>query len=343
MFNPNIPDQIDATTDALILAIGGRLQNPHPMSGQRDKPLKELARLCGARDVDANSRSFQISAIGSGMKTKEFSDALATVLCDVAQQAFNNHAVHRIFCGFVDTGDFRDTEVNDVDADVSMPESNNDGFDEIMFSWATGDVLNTCKLASHRRIIGFSRKTIINNDVVLLRNVVMKLGITASVIEQGFIARALTGNSTLGDGSPVFSAEFNNVVSGGGSNLLAKALAALRKQEYSGGVKANLAAAHYVVPPEQELYSCQLLRECGMENRIRVSVLSSLPADHSYLLASPGVAPAVGVLRLDSESHPLRIEQRAAPIEFDGAQVRAIADLGAVLLGRVGVVRCLTQ
>ena len=47
----------------------------------------------------------------------------------------------------------------------------------------------------------------------------------------------------------------------------------------------------------------------------------------------------IGVLRLHGAKTPLRVEQKRRPFEIDGAAVKVVADLGACLLSRTGIVR----
>ena len=92
-----------------------------------------------------------------------------------------------------------------------------------------------------------------------------------------------------------------------------------------------------MVEPDLEMTARELVRTAGLA--IEVAVLAHLPAGRWYLLASPDTHPVVGVLRLLDAKWPVRVEPNRRPKDFDGAVVGTVADLGACLLRRTGIVR----
>jgi hypothetical protein len=73
---------------------------------------------------------------------------------------------------------------------------------------------------------------------------------------------------------------------------------------------------------------------------IDVHGLAYLPSDRWFLLCDPMIQPVVGTLRLKDEPTVLRIKAVSRrPDGHDGAAVRIVADLGATMISRIGIVR----
>jgi hypothetical protein len=61
-----------------------------------------------------------------------------------------------------------------------------------------------------------------------------------------------------------------------------------------------------------------------------------------YALADPRLAPVVAFLHLRGsapDAPPVRVEPAKTAINVDGVAIRASADLGVAIVGRVGAVR----
>ena len=194
------------------------------------------------------------------------------------------------------------------------------------------------RLNTFGRAIVISREAIINDQTDAIGKIFASLGLSGARLEARLVAAALESNPMLDDGAVVFDASRQNILNGNltGPNL-GFAMALLRNQTTAAGNKADLAAKHLIVSPEQEFMARQLILESGLD--VQVSVLAYLPAGRWYLTADPAISPTIAVLRLLGAKTPVRVEQKRRPFEIDGAAVKVVADLGACLLSRTGIVR----
>ena len=182
------------------------------------------------------------------------------------------------------------------------------------------------------------RDATINDELGGISKVLATLGASAARLESRMVSDALEENPALDDGREVFHADHMNVVAAALDAIgLGQAMALLRTQPTSAGLRADLRARHLVVAPDLEYVANRLIVESSLD--VKVSSLANLPNGRWFLMADKVGCPTVATLRLQGAKLPVRVESRRGPIKADGAGVRVIAELGACMLRRTGIVR----
>lgn len=339
----------EAIIDALTIAVGGKINNPHPMAFSVERPLEKLAMSINASSPGNNFIG------GSGVKSimtnlmgrPEFSGAVAKSLQAAADATFKVSAAHRAYCSITKVDNFRPVLI-DADVDVGLAALEGAGHDaqEIKETWTTDKKAESGSISTWAKIFSFSRHQIINNDTAFFSRIAKRIGSSSAAIEANQVAGALDNTQTLADGKPAFGSDEGNLVTCStlfSEDSLSRAVGALRNQEIAPGLKTNAAAKFILVNPSHEVNAKHLLNQLGLAGEVQVFVLPGIQDDRYYLTADPEQHPTISVLNFEIEGSPFLIEQKKAPIRYDGMQVRARLDTGAVLTSRQGIVRCQLQ
>ena len=65
-----------------------------------------------------------------------------------------------------------------------------------------------------------------------------------------------------------------------------------------------------------------------------------MPPGRWFALADQQLAPTIAVIRLLGTTKPFRIQRfQSRGMEFDGMVLKGLTDVGAAMLGRIGIVR----
>lgn len=333
-FNPH--EVMAAAPDALAMALGVSVSRPHPFAGMLT--LREIAYAAGiAKRPDLAGRS-DMEVMGMGLSVGDFSKTLAEAVQQLTVRTFLAQAQHTKFCEVVEVKNFHAADLPNLDADVDLEALAHDA--EITRGFAiTAAGASSAQLTTYAKIIGLSRRAIVNDQLDGFARVIAGLGASAARLEARLVADALVANPTLDDGAVVFHADHNNVLADALSfTSLGQAMALLRTQTNAAGNRLDLAARHLVVSAEQEFAARQNVLDAGLN--VEVAVLSYLPTGHWYLLADTKIHPAVGTLKLKGTTSAVRVvEQRRRPDNIDGSAVKVVADLGAIVMSRTGIVR----
>ena len=268
------------------------------------------------------------------MATADFSRAMAEGVAQVTLKTYSSQAEHLRFCAVQSVQGFKPADLPALDTDISLEPLGESAEITQGYAFLTAGAAQV-RLNTFGRVIVISRQAIINDQTDAFGKIFASLGLSAARLEARLVAAALESNPVLDDGAVVFGVEHKNVVTGPLDIGLAMAL--LRTQVTSAGNRADLAAKHLVVNPELEFTACQIIKDAGLD--IQVSTLAYLPSGRWYLTADPAISPTIGVLRLFGAKTPVRVEQRRHMVQIDGTAVRVVADLGACLLSRTGIVR----
>lgn len=325
-------DILAAGTDALAAAFGAPNRNPHPLAADlKTAPISKLAYAAGLAIRPQQSHENSRAVMARGMQSQDFAALLAAASMALANRRFDILAEHTAFCATVECRDFKPTEIASTGLDIELPEVGEHG------EMQTGVVLfgqgSAAQLRSYGRVLSASRQLIVNDQAGMIADAVAQIGAAAARTEAREVFAALESNPTLADGELVFHAGHGNIVASAldGASL-GTAMAALRTMTLIGGNLADLAAAHLVVAADLELAARKLAHEAGLQ--IGVAASARLPSGRWYLLPAPDVAPTVGVLRLKGNTNAVRIEAWRGTSAFDGSQMKAAADTGAVMVGR---------
>lgn len=325
-------DILAAGPDAIAAAFGTPNRNPHPLADYlATAPLSRLAIAAGLTVRPQQSHEADRAVMARGMQSQDFAALLAAASMTLANRRFDALAEHRAFCATVECTDFKPTEIVSTGLDIELPEVGEHG------EMQTGVVLfgqgNTAQLRTFGRVLSASRQLIVNDQAGMIADAVAQIGAAAARTEAREVSAALESNPTMADGELVFHADHGNIIAAAlDGTSLGAAMAALRTMALIGGNMADLAAAHLVVAADLELAARKLAHEAGLQ--IAVTASGRLSTGRWFLLPSPEAAPTVGVLRLKGNTNPVRIEPWRGTSAFDGAQMKAAADTGAVMLAR---------
>jgi len=303
----------------------------------KTKPLSSTAFAAG-RKVRPNERDEPEKIVVSrGMATTEFSSALAAGARALVAQRFDAQAAHRAFCSVVEVSNFQPVAITGVAVSLDLPALGELG--EVSYGFATiGTFSEPVRLHTYAKNVGFSRELIVNDDIGVIRSILAGLGAAAGRVEGGLVYAAMEANPTLDDGEATFHELHGNIVAEAfGWTSLCAAASCLRKQPTKEGNMADLAARHLVVAADLELVARKLVHDSGLDFIVTAS--ASLPPGRWYLLADPATQPTVAVLRLDGARSSVGTDPVKPRGNSDGTPVRVRADLGAVILGRIGIVR----
>ena len=324
-----------AAPDAVASIAGYKPRQPHPLA-ERMK-LLDLAFACAAKARKPRSSESRLAFAGFGLGTMDFPTLLADGLKHATVASYDAQAAHAAYCARIAVEDFHPLNLPALDGGIELEElAEGARCTSFVGLVAAGGI--KVQLRTFARKIGLTRQSVINNDLAAFARSVISTGATAARIEARLVAAELEKNRPLDDESPVFHADFLNVVGSALSQTsLGQALGCLRKQKTSAGQLADLAGRHLVVEPDLEMTARELVRNAGLD--LQVSVLAHLPAGRWYLLAAPDAHPVIGLLRLHDSRSPIRVEPQRRPQLYDGAVVGTVADVGACLLRRTGIVR----
>nr|AGL33512.1 peptidase U35 [uncultured proteobacterium] len=325
----------ESAPDAIAMLLGEEVADPHPAAASFS--LKVLAGRIGSRVSNGQYLSQEPRAVALGMGSSDFAGILAAGLSPVVVRRYRAMARHLAFCGTVVVRDFRSYPVPRIDTELDLQVVGENGaVVGGMISTSGGAV--AVRLSRYARALAISRPAIVNDEIDLVGAVVSSVGPTVARKEAGLVAAALEAPADLDDGQPVFGVA-NTVAAALDATALAEAAALLLNQPLPSGGLADLDLRHLVVAPSVYLAACKLVRDHGMEARVTVTPMVGLAAGRWYALADPEISPTVAVVRLERSKDPVRIEGHKRPEGADGAALLASAEIGAGLLGRVGIVR----
>lgn len=329
-------DILAAGVDLLAVRSGLDIRHPHPAA--RGISLCDLAVACAAIAQPGIPLHDRRAAYGFGMGTAEFSRVLADSAAPLVAQRFTDSAKHRRFCSEIEVDDFKPIEIPGADLEVEMLEAGPGG--EIQHGHATVAAGATeVKISRYVRNLLIGRQVVLGDRVGFVAGLVGAVGSTAARLEGRLVADALEANTSLDDGGPVFHSDYGNLVESAlDAATLDQAMVALRNQRMAGGGRADLELAQLVVAPSLELTAHKLLHDHGLLGRAVVTALAALPAGRWFAMAAPEIAPCVATLKL-GDGPSARVEPLRRPPQFEGVAMRAAAELGAVIVSRIGIVR----
>lgn len=332
-FNPK--EVLAAAGDAVALRVGASLTHPHPLAS--NLTLRQIAFAAGTQARTRKDWETDMAVVATGMGTMDFSRVLAEGLAQLTIKTYSAQAEHLRFCAVQSVQNFHPAELPALDADISLEPLAENAEISRGYAFLTAGAAQV-RLTTYGRAIGISREAIINDQTDAIGKIFASLGLSGARLEARLVATALESNPVLDDGAAVFHADHQNIINTTTNPFdLGLAMTMLRTQITAAGNKADLAAKHLIVCPELEYTARKLVQDGGLA--IEVSTLAYLPSGRWYVTADPAISPTIGVLRLLGAKTPMRVEQKRRPFELDGAAVRVVADLGACLLSRTGIVR----
>lgn len=248
--------------------------------------------------------------------------------------------------------DFKNIQVTQLGAAPDLLQTNEHG--EFKYGSMT-DGKETYSVLTYGRIVGFTRQSIVNDDLRGFDRLIGAFGNSAARLENRTAYAILTANANLNDGGALFNATaittaggHANLGSGGGSVLqetsLVTARAAMRKQKGLASEELNIAPSFLIVPADLEQTAYQLtssdyvaatrtaINEFRAGGRTALtpvveSILSSTSATAWYLAADNAQVDTVEYCYLDGSEGPV-IESEMG-FEVDGVSYKCRLDFAA--------------
>lgn len=209
----------------------------------------------------------------------------------------------------------------------------------------------TYKIDTFGKIVGLSRKAIVNDDLGAFTDLASKMGAAAADFEAQFLVDLLIAGSglgpTMGDSKRLFHADHGNLAASGvdlaGAEAiegLAAARLAMRKQTGLSGRRINVTPKYLLVPPELETGAEKLLASIQaatvddvnpFSGKLQLLVEARLTSALRWYVASdPAMVEGLEYAYLQGAEGP-QTETRAG-FEVDGVEVKVRLDFGAAFL-----------
>ncbi|MFH1494118.1 MAG: hypothetical protein ABIG70_04910 [Pseudomonadota bacterium] len=300
--------------------------------------LRAIAELCGAKhSADRPISNSPNAAFAAGLATSDFKALLSDFGKSATLAQLTAHSAHKQICATRRLINFKQTLFPSADLRGELVE-----MEEGAEAKTTVHLSETSGLYAKLRTFGtnvfVSEVLIKNDDVGALASLFGNIGAESARLEARMVYSLLESNTTLSDGELMFHTGHGNIVASAlDSNSLGAGMAALHNQPTPGGGPANLGAEILLVSPELELTARTLINQAGM----KITVISSpwLATGRWYLIAKPELAPVIGLLRLGTAPDGVITGPARDNKIRTGVLVAVRADLGAVALGRVGIIK----
>lgn len=203
-------------------------------------------------------------------------------------------------------------------------------------------ISEAAKLKTYARFFRIDRRSYESDETGLFVRLGQQLGIAAACKLADLVYEPLLTNPPLADGQPWLAPEFGNQAQPGqnyetplNEENLNLALAGLRTQKLNG-LRLNLAARYLLIGEDEEVTARRLVRDLFDATELSIVVETRLTGRGFFLIADPATAPCVARLSLFGSEKLVNVTTRR-PINMDGLEIRAVADLGAAPMSRTGI------
>lgn len=200
------------------------------------------------------------------------------------------------------------------------------------------------KIDTFGKIIGLTRKAIVNDDLGAFNDLSAKFGQAAAEFEAQFLIDLLESGSgngpTMADGKALFHADHGNKATSGAAladTTLSAARLAMRKQTGLSGKPINVQPRKLLVPPELETDAEKLLASIQPAKTADVNTFAGKfdllvearlsDAARWYVTADPAQLEGLEYAYLEGEPGP-QIDTRHG-FEVDGVEIKVRLDFGA--------------
>lgn len=207
------------------------------------------------------------------------------------------------------------------------------------------------------KILAFSRKTIINDDMEMLTKIPTRMGRRASDLESDTVWDIIKANAALSDTFALYSSQHSNLSTAPGAPsevLLNEARAAMRRQLGLDGAEISIIPVWLIVPPAHETIAEKLVAVTRPNNAsdvnpfgpngrttLRLDVEPRLETGSSgsltawFLFADKGQVDMVELARLEGTDGP-QIQTRDG-FDVAGVEIKIMHDIGAKAIDFRGV------
>jgi hypothetical protein len=211
-------------------------------------------------------------------------------------------------------------------------------------SGTMAEAKETYRIDTFGRIIGISRKALINDDLSAFTDLAGRFGIAAADFEAQFLVDLLTAGSGLGplmdDGQRLFHTTHGNVAASGAvlsATTLSAARLAMRRQKGLSGRAISVAPKFLIVPPELETTAEQMLTAVNASTTSDVNPFGGQLAllvearlastTRWYVAADAATVPGLEFSYLQGSEGP--VTETRNGFEVDGVEVKVRLDFGA--------------
>ena len=336
----------EAITAAVMHRAGNLAALPDNAREFRGLSLPELARYSLEKEgIDVRGLSRTEVVQRSLMSSTDFGIALANTVGRTLRQAYD--VAPRTFTRWARKGtlsDFRPATRVQVTGSAILEKVNEHG--EIKRG-VMNDSGEQIYLENFAKIIGISRKAIINDDMDIFGRIPTLFAQGAVAMESSLVYGVLTGNPNMADGKALFHIDHNNLAASAAAISVASigaGRAAMRvQQEPSSKQPLNLQPGLLLVPAALETTAQQFISQAYLAAKqadynpfagsLELVVEARLDAASTsawYLLANNGAVDTVEYAYLDG-AEGLQTATRdafASGSDFDGIEVKAWEDFG---------------
>jgi len=171
------------------------------------------------------------------------------------------------------------------------------------------------------KVMSFTRRMLINDDLGEVMKVAAEGGVAASRLENRLVYAILTGNPTMADNVALFDAAHANLLSAAAltDSIIGEAFRKMREQSSVDGLdKLNLAPKYLICGPSEEVTARKYLAQISPTQASNVNVFSSslelivdaeISTNDYFFAADQNQIDTVTLFRLEGEESP-RIESR---------------------------------
>jgi hypothetical protein len=308
------------------------------------RSLLRLGEEClRARGISVDGLSRNEIATRSLHSTSDFPFILANVASKTLRDEYER--APRTFEPFVretTTPDFKQIQRTQLSGAPALEKINEHG--EVK-GGKMSEAAEVYSLDSYGKRLGFTRKTIVNDDMEALTRVPASMGLAARDLENDLVYNHLLANGLMGDGNALFSAAHSNFVgSGSGAapseTTLTAARAAMRKQTGLAGQLLNLWPIWLLVPAALETTAEKLVTAIqsnevskvnpfapGGRTPLQIIVEPRLDASSAtawYAIAMKTRIDLFELVRLEGTSGPIVSTRQGWEIE--GVEMKVIHD-----------------
>lgn len=271
--------------------------------------------------------------------TSDFPTLLANVANKTLRDAYDaTQRSFTMFCRRTTLPDFKAVTRAQLGENPALEAVNEHG----EFKYGTmGEGAESYALATYGKIVGITRKVIVNDDLGAFTRVTSAWGVAAASLESDVVWAIITGNPTMGDGTALFHADHGNLTSSGTAISVASlgvARALMRRQKgLDAATFINVAPKYLIVPPEKETLAWQYTSSAfvpgtsGDQNpyagTLETIAEPRLTGNAWYLAAAPAQVDTIEYAYLEGEEG-VQTESRVG-FTVDGVEYKARLDFAA--------------
>jgi hypothetical protein len=192
-----------------------------------------------------------------------------------------------------------------------------------------GESREQVQLKDWGKIMSFTRRMLINDDLGEIAKVSSEAGVAAARLENRLVYEILTGNPNMADGTALFHADHENLLSAAAltDSTIGEAFRKMREQTTIDGLdKLNLAPKYLICGPSEEVTARKYLAQISPTQASNVNVFSSslelivdaeISTNDYFFAADQNLIDTVTLFRLEGEESP-RVESR---VDFETESV----------------------